>query len=72
VRNCISEKKPTALCFAASTHDTIAGDPSGVRLVWDVPASTLGEMRESLDAFVVKSMQWIASVKPGSMVLFGK
>jgi len=43
-----------------------------VRLSWDVPASFPGEMRESLDAFVVKSMLWIASVKPGSMVLFGK
>jgi len=38
----------------------------------DVLANVPDEMRELLDASVVKSMHWISSVKPDSVELFSK
>ena len=52
----------TTVYFADSIPCTMFLHPSEVFPVWDGPAIFPGEMRELLDAFVVKSVNRISSL----------
>ena len=50
----------------SSIRDTVFPRTLGEYPVWDGPAIFPGEMRESPDAFVAKSVHWRSSVEPYS------